>query len=158
MVATPPNLPPQDVLLLDTNVLIIYARAGEPSRRLELQLGLQSGKAQGFVSVVTIGEALAFASKCHWGQARREALMALARSRLVAIDINQPEILAAYAEISHYSETCGKRMGQNDIWIGATAHVLDCELVTTDRDFDHLHGVKLRRRWVDPVSLKGEKR
>lgn len=45
-------------------------------------------------------------------------------------------------------------LGQNDMWIAATAHVLDCELVTTDKDFDHLHGAKLRRRWIDPNSLR----
>jgi len=45
-------------------------------------------------------------------------------------------------------------MGQNDMWIAATAHVLGCELVTTDKDFDHLHEAKVRCRWIDPASLK----
>ena len=47
------------VLLLDTNVLVIYGRQGEPFRRLEAQLGLQDGRAQGIVSVISIGEILA---------------------------------------------------------------------------------------------------
>jgi tRNA(fMet)-specific endonuclease VapC len=74
----------------------------------------------------------------------------------ILIIINRPEVLAAYAEIDHYSEKVVKPahpMGQNDMWIAATAHVLNCELVTTDKDFDHLHGQKLRRRWIDPISL-----
>jgi tRNA(fMet)-specific endonuclease VapC len=157
MVASSLNLPQPDVLLLDTNILLIYARAGEPSRRLEAQLGLQSGRAQGMISIITIGEALAFAKKNNWEHSRREALMNLVRSKLVPVDINRPEILDAYAEIDHYCEKLVKparTIGQNDLWIAATAHVLDCELVTTDRDFDHLHGIKLRRRWIDPASLK----
>jgi tRNA(fMet)-specific endonuclease VapC len=160
MVATSPNPPPQDVVLLDTNMLIIYARSGEPSQRLEAQLGLQSGRVQGLISVITLGEALSFAAKNNWGPIRRDSLMELIRSKLVPIDINRPEILEAYADIDHYSEKIKKParpIGQNDIWIAATAHVLNCELVTTDKDFDHLDGVKLRRRWIDPSSLKSLK-
>lgn len=153
--ATPHRQP--DVLLLDTNLLIIYAREGEPSRRLEAQLGLQAGRAQGLISVVTFGEAIAFALKNNWGPKRRQTLVELIRTKLIPIDINRPEILEAYADIDHFSEKVSKParpLGQNDMWIAATAHVLDCELVTTDKDFNHLHGIKLRRRWIDPNSLR----
>jgi tRNA(fMet)-specific endonuclease VapC len=160
MVAATTNPPSPQVLLFDTNILIIYAREGEPYRRLEAQLGLRNGRAQGIVSVITVGEALAFARKRNWGVKRREMLTELIRTKLAPIDINRPEILAAYAEIDHYCEKGVKPahpMGQNDLWIAATAHVLNCELVTTDKDFDHLHGQKLRRRWIDPESLKSPK-
>ena len=160
MVAPSSSPPSSDVLLLDTNILVIYARAGEPYRRLEAQLGLRDGRIQGMISIITLGEILAFARKRDWGQRRHDELMELVRSKLAPVDINRPEILAAYADIDHYSEQVVKParpMGQNDLWIAATAHVLDCELITTDKDFDHLHGVKLRRRWIDPASLKGGK-
>jgi len=29
-------------------------------------------------------------------------------------------------------------MGKNDLWIAATAHVVDATILTTDKDFDHL--------------------
>lgn len=32
-----------------------------------------------------------------------------------------------------------RNMGKNDLWIAATASALDLTLLTTDRDFDHLH-------------------
>ncbi|MFI5380529.1 MAG: type II toxin-antitoxin system VapC family toxin [Tepidisphaerales bacterium] len=153
--ATPSPNSPSDVLLLDTNVLVIYARAGEPYRRLEAQLGLRTKAVQGLISIITVGEVMAFARKRNWGQSRRTELDELLQT-LVAIDVNTPEIVEAYAEIDHYSEKVVKPahpMGQNDMWIAATAHVLDCELVTTDKDFDHLHGIKLRRRWIDQSSL-----
>lgn len=157
MVATSLNPARNDVLLLDTNIVVIYARAGEPSLRLEEQLGLQSGRVEGFVSIVTVGEAIAFALKKKWNQQRQDGLMELVRTKLVPIDINKPEILSAYAEIDHFSEQVVKparRMGKNDLWIAATAKVLNCELVTTDGDFDHLNGVKIRRRWIDQTTLK----
>ena len=147
----------QDVLLLDTNIVLIYARAGKASEKLEARLGMQAGDVQGFISVVTVGEAYALMLKLDWGPQRREKLTELIQSKLVPIDINRPEILNAYAEIDHFSERVVKParpMGQNDIWIAATAKVLGCELVTTDRDFDHLHGEKISRQWIDPQSLK----
>ena len=158
---TSSSTPPESVvLLLDTNILLIYARAGEPSQHLEAQLGLQDGRIQGVISVISIGEALAFAQKNNWGQTRRDELMKLVRTKLVPIDINRPEIFAAYADIDHYCEKVVKSarcIGQNDLWLAATAHVLQCELVTTDKDFDHLDGNKIRRRWIDPSSLKPHK-
>lgn len=156
MAATSSAPVPSDTLLLDTNILLIYAREGEPSRLLESQLGLQSGRTQGMISVITVGEAHAFALKRNWGQKRRERLIELIRTRLVPIDINRPEIVAAYAEIDHFSEQVTKPahpMGQNDMWIAATTRVLQIQLVTTDKDFDHLHGTKQSRRWIDQATL-----
>lgn len=146
-----------EVVLLDTNVLIIYARDGEPAKSLERLIGLQSRAIEAVASVVTIGEAFAFGKKANWSDARLEKLRELVRTRMVPIDINRPEILAAYAEIDHFCEKVSKParpIGQNDLWIAATAHVLNCTLITTDKDFDHLHDKLLQRRWIDPESLK----
>jgi predicted nucleic acid-binding protein len=35
-------------------------------------------------------------------------------------------------------------MGKNDLWIAATASVLDIPLMTTDNDFTHLDAVFLK--------------
>jgi len=48
-----------------------------------------------------------------------------------------PDLTGNYKGGSHYI------MGKNDIWIGATALILNGTLVTTDKDFDHLHQVIL---------------
>ena len=40
-------------------------------------------------------------------------------------------------------------MGKNDLWIAATASVLDLTLLTTDKDFDHLKDVFLDLAFVD---------
>jgi predicted nucleic acid-binding protein len=41
-----------------------------------------------------------------------------------------------------------RNMGKNDLWIAATAHVLGASLLTTDKDFAHLHSV-----FVDLVEV-----
>jgi tRNA(fMet)-specific endonuclease VapC len=76
---------------------------------------------------------------------------------VILVDINRPEILTAYAEIDYLCEKVlkpARPMSKNDLWIAATACVLQCTLVTTDADFDHLHGKQRTRRWIDPASLR----
>ena len=145
-----------DVLLLVSNILIIYARQGAPAEELERRLGLQAGKVEASVSVVTIGESLAFAKKQNWGEKRQHLLRELLRTRIVPVDINRPEILDAYADLDYYSQRVVKparTVGKNDLWIAATANVLQCTLVTTDADFDHFDGVKLACMYINPATL-----
>jgi predicted nucleic acid-binding protein len=47
-------------------------------------------------------------------------------------------------------------LGDNDVWIAATASLADAVFLTTDRDFDPLHGIFLTREWVDPHQDRGE--
>jgi len=42
-------------------------------------------------------------------------------------------------------------MGKNDIWIAATAYILEAELITTDRDFLHLDQVFFKVNFVEQV-------
>ena len=83
------------------------------------------------------------------------------------VDISDEKILKRYAEIEAYSQGwsakklpaafSARKLSHNDLWIAAAASTINATLVTTDKDFDHLHGVKLRRRWIDPSSLKGQR-
>ena len=41
-------------------------------------------------------------------------------------------------------------MGKNDLWIAATAFVTKATLLTTDKDFDHMHPAFLQRDWINP--------
>lgn len=76
------------------------------------------------------------------------------------VDINNEQIIRRYAEIDAYSqckdptkpnppEMSPRNMGKNDIWISATASVLNATLLTTDHDFDHLHKVFLTVAYID---------
>jgi len=39
-------------------------------------------------------------------------------------------------------------MGKNDLWIAATAYVIQATLTTTDKDFDHLNKTFINLDWV----------
>lgn len=45
-------------------------------------------------------------------------------------------------------------MGKNDLWIAAIAHVQQGVLLTTDKDFEHLHPLYLQVEHIDPEALK----
>jgi tRNA(fMet)-specific endonuclease VapC len=57
-----------------------------------------------------------------------------------------------YAEIDVYSQshhpilrlpTSARKMGKNDLWIAATAAILNATLLSTDADFEHLDNLFL---------------
>lgn len=74
-------------------------------------------------------------------------------------DINTQEVIERYSQIDAYSQGklneipvsfTARNMGKNDLWIAATASVYDIQLITTDKDFDHLEEKYLvDLLWVD---------
>lgn len=44
-------------------------------------------------------------------------------------------------------------MGENDLWIAATAATYRLPLITTDRDFEHLNGVFLDVIYIDMEEI-----
>ena len=62
-----------------------------------------------------------------------------------------------YAEIDAFSQgklkdrplsISARNMGKNDLWIAATASILNATLLTTDLDFNHLHNVFLNLEYI----------
>lgn len=137
--------------LLDTNVLVALIRANVLGETIDRQFGLRAALNRSMICVVTAGEMLSLARQFGWRQKKIEELQALL-DEVVWIDINHPDILDAYGEIDYASRTQGQKMGKNDVWIAATAKVSRTTLLTTDRDFDHLHGNHLDRIWINPES------
>jgi predicted nucleic acid-binding protein len=90
------------------------------------------------VCIVTVGELYALANKFAWGAAKQAALTALLGNTR-RVDINDPQILTAYGDIDAWSLAQGHKMGKNDIWIAAASLVKNANILTTDKDFDHLH-------------------
>ncbi len=72
------------------------------------------------------------------------------------LGINEPEIIRTYAAISAWTEgnqiegikfpppKPAVTMGQNDIWVAATAHATKSLLLSTDKDFIHLN-----KTWIE---------
>ncbi|WP_461065679.1 type II toxin-antitoxin system VapC family toxin [Spirosoma horti] len=72
-------------------------------------------------------------------------------------------ILKNYVDLDAYSQrnhpefltcpfTAPRTIGKHDLWIAATASLLNLTLVTTDGDFDHLQNVFLDLRRIFPTS------
>jgi tRNA(fMet)-specific endonuclease VapC len=93
---------------------------------------------------------MSFAQRAkNWGDAKRARYEALLQE-LVWIDINGIAVLDAYARIDCFSISAGKSLSKNDIWIAASARMTGATLLTTDKDFGHLH----HDTWIDPQTGK----
>lgn len=136
--------------LLDTNVLLHFLRG---KRAFFQQNFLIDDPANSIVvSAVSIGEIRSIARRNKWGKKRLDELTYLVK-KLIVIDVNLDPILHGYADIDAYSQgkleayplsLSARNMGKNDLWIAATASVLEAQLLTTDRDFDHLEPLFLQ--------------
>jgi tRNA(fMet)-specific endonuclease VapC len=143
--------------LLDTNILVTYVRDTEVTRRLEDRLKLLNGENNLIVSVVSIGEIRSIAKQNNWGEKKINKLEHIIEDFLIA-DINVETIIERYAEIDAYSQGklkgeevtfSARNMGKNDLWIAATSSIFDLELITTDKDFEHLNPKYLKLTRVD---------
>ena len=114
-----------------------------------------------FTSIICRGEILALAEKNGWGTKKRTRLEQVL-NEVPTLDINKQTILDAYARIDAWTHGKPVRspqnmpppkpaisMKQNDLWIAATAHASRATLLSTDRDFEHLHEVWLEFNFVN---------
>ncbi len=132
--------------LLDTNILLIYLRNDPLTAKIDNQFDPLTYPNRPLVSVVSLGEIHSLALRNQWGEKRMDLLDRFLKKFLIA-DINVVTIIHRYAEIDAYSQgklpgkplsMSARNMGKNDLWIAATASVLNATLLTLDHDFDHL--------------------
>ncbi|MCB0593145.1 MAG: PIN domain-containing protein [Lewinellaceae bacterium] len=151
--------------LIDTNILVIYVRDTDLTRRLEENLRLLTGRNNLVISVVSIGEIKSIAKQNKWGEKRVRRLIEILNQFLIA-DINVEDIIESYSEIDTYSQGklegkaasfTSRNMGKNDLWIAATASTLNLELITTDKDFDHLNEEYFQLKRIDLSEYSNEK-
>jgi tRNA(fMet)-specific endonuclease VapC len=136
-------------ILLDTNVVLHIVRGSEVANRIDAALQLRSRAERALISVVTVGEALAFARRRGWGENKTARLEELVRE-LVVVDINNATVLRRYAELHDYLVKNGRSVGDNDVWIAACAAAASALLITTDRDFEALNGVYVTSLYFEP--------
>lgn len=142
-----------DLLLLDTNVLVHVARWNALGRALDERFGLTARTDRPLISIITVGEGLALGRRFGWGAPKLNRLRDLFRN-LVVVDIGRAGIAERYAEIADATRRSGRAVGQNDLWIAATASVVRATLVTTDWDFDAIDAALLSHVWVDPAGAE----
>ena len=130
--------------LFDTNLLLLVLR--QDARWDALQALYNFDESFNFISVVSLGELYSIGLQNNWGIKRLIQIGQL-REEFVIADIHVESIIQKYAEIDAFSQgklvgkpldITSRNMGKNDLWIAATASVLQLKFFTTDRDFDHL--------------------
>jgi tRNA(fMet)-specific endonuclease VapC len=150
--------------LLDTNLLLGFTRRAAWAQWTHETYRLGDESTMVFTSVICRGELLALAEKNGWGAAKRSSLVEVL-NRFPTVDLNRDPILNGYAALDTWTHgrpvtdatkpappkpaVC---MKQNDLWIAATAVATGATLITTDKDFDHLHGIWLDRVIVDQAA------
>ncbi len=136
------------IYVFDTNILVHYIRESAIMADVEDKIDPFSEANETWISAVSIGEIRSFAMQSKWGQKRISRLEELLQKLLIS-EVNIEELHHRYAEIDAFSQGkhptlvasfSARNMGKNDLWIAATASLLEATLLTTDSDFEHLNG------------------
>ena len=138
--------------VLDTSALLNLIRGRELGEQIDKAFGLRQALYRHTISIVTHGELKAMAQRRSWGDEKIQVL-ARALDELVTVDISNSSLIDAYVMVEHACRTTAggeRKMGQNDMWIAATAAAAGLPLITTDDDFNHLNRRLITVHWVDP--------
>jgi tRNA(fMet)-specific endonuclease VapC len=147
-------------LLLDTNIILYISRN---SKGFDFLKEVNPNEKLVYASFVSIAETQSIAFQNRWGGTKAQRLEEFFSSiRVVAIDdLLIPTYIGidAYSQRNHpgyekYPFSTPRNMGKNDLWIAATASLLNLQLVTTDKDFDHLETSFLSLRKVSQTEIQ----
>lgn len=137
--------------ILDTNILVYLLRGNATGKHIAEYFGLFDSSVDVSISIVSVGEIYSLARQWKWGMKRFEAMRGLL-NELRTLDIERKSILREYGFLDCLSRKSGRTMGKNDVWIAATAKTQAVVLLTTDKDFDHLHPEFIERVLIDGES------
>jgi len=118
--------------LLDTNVVLITTRAGNPAAAaIDQQFRLRDSPFRPAVCEVSVGELLAFAHS--WGPARRRLLEDVI-AELLVLPISPRDVHVEWARLRSYAKSHGLPIQQdhNDMWIAAVANVAGLTVIASD--------------------------
>jgi tRNA(fMet)-specific endonuclease VapC len=116
-----------------------------------------------YVSFVSVAETQSIAFQNNWGFSKMQRLENfIENSRIIEVsDILIPSYIGidAYSQRNHpdyknYPFETPRNMGKNDLWIAATASILNLKLITTDQDFNHLDATFLSLQNVLQSEIK----
>lgn len=127
------TLGPDDLISLDTNVLVHWVRQNAIGIQLRDTYWLHERTDRPLYSTIVEGEILALANVWEWGSGKRESLEGLL-AELVRVDAGLSGVVTAYAEIYAADQAGGHSTGQNDMWIAATTKAAGAVLLTCDSD------------------------
>ncbi|MBC8155936.1 MAG: PIN domain-containing protein [Bacteroidetes bacterium] len=143
--------------LFDTNIVLAFLRRNNVAQAVAHILSLTDDN-RVYISIVSVGELWSIANQNNWASPRRRQLQTILDD-YIQLAISDDKLIVQYAEIDAFSQNrlpgrsstaTARNMGKNDLWIAASASLEGASLITTDKDFDHLHNQFLDVIWIDP--------
>ncbi|MEM1328466.1 MAG: PIN domain-containing protein [Bacteroidota bacterium] len=146
--------------VLDSNILIHYSRQSHVWRQVQKKYITKGFRNSSYISFAADAEANSFSKSNNWGSKKLSLLQAII-NQSTTIHSNFRDLKKAYIKIDLYSQNRHKslrlpkeftvrNMGKNDLWIAATAYVLQIPLISTDKDFQHLDGIFFDFIYINP--------
>lgn len=148
----------QDLLVLDTNVLVYLGRRGPVAEWMERTWRLVSRPRRCVVSRVSHAEIAVFVTVNGWGD-RKQAILGKLLDAVITVEITAPGVQDAYVALdvaSRQHKPNAITMGKHDLWIAATAKAVNGVLVSHDVGFTHLTPAHVRLETYDPRTIIDE--
>ncbi len=122
--------PGNSIIVVDTNI-VSYIYRNDPIAAP--YLNEMTGR-RAVISFQTYEEILYGALSSKWGERRISELLAYvaANYEIIGYDL---ELVRTCARLRAASRSCGRELKPADAWIAATAILLNCPLLSHDRDF-----------------------
>lgn len=140
-----------DLIALDTNALVHWIRQDVTGQLLLMQYALDQRAERPLLSTVVEGEMRALARYWNWGNEKLAHLDKLL-PELVRVDPGHPDIVRAYADLHSQNLANGLGIGENDMWLAATAKVANAFVLTGDKHFLKIPKDFVRVEFVSPVK------
>ncbi len=147
-------------LLFDTNILIFINRTKDEDKIRDF---LNPNNNEIYISYSSIAEVESFALQNNWTKNKIHRFSSFIEEvQTIQID---DLLLKTYVDIDAFSQRkhpnftkylfdTPRNMGKHDLWIAATASLLNLTLVTTDQDFNHLNDEFLEVRYIEPTEIR----
>ncbi len=127
------TLRPDDLISLDTNVLVHWVRQNATGTQLRDMYSLHERMDRPMYSTIVEGELRGLARVWGWGKKKLDLLDEIL-AELVRVDAGLPDVVKAYAKVYAADHAGGHNTGQNDMWIAATTKAAGAVLLTCDQD------------------------
>ncbi len=131
-----------DTVAVDTDAASSLYRYRHLGRPLDTRLTGVAERYQLVISAVTLGEARYGITRAKWGPARTRRLLAFYQHMFTVVPVDEAAA-GEYGRLRAATETVGRPIADNDLWIAATATATNVPLLT------------LNRRHFEPLTLHG---
>jgi tRNA(fMet)-specific endonuclease VapC len=142
---------PNDLLLLDTTILVHWVRQDRTGQHLKNNYALDQRAEKPLFSTISEGEIVGLAKCWKWGEQKLTALSRLI-DELVRFDVGLQEVIEAYSNLYFEDQRLGRNTGENDLWIAACAKVTNAILLTCDKDFLWLSSSLIRVEHIPEIK------